>query len=126
MSLPKSLYKLVGRFIFDELSSTANVPCHTVQQGLPHPLSVGSEALNCFSKKDSCVTGRGNSANVLSHCDDSTGFSLGIVSHRARQPMDEEEKETRPLTDSHLHAVSQLDRVTCELREDPEHKITGI
>uniref|UniRef100_M4BDV7 RxLR effector candidate protein n=1 Tax=Hyaloperonospora arabidopsidis (strain Emoy2) TaxID=559515 RepID=M4BDV7_HYAAE len=77
------------------------------------------EAPNCPPKADSRVTRRGSSSDVLSHRGAPTGVSRGSVGHRARQPMEE---ETHRLSDLQLQpdAVSQLDRVTRDLRKDLE------
>ena len=73
---------------------------------------------------DSRATGRGNSSDVLLHRSGSTGVPRGSVDHRKYQPMDEPEEETHPPMDPQYRsdAMSQLDRVTCKLREDLEHE----
>ena len=76
---------------------------------------------------DSCSTGRGCWSDVLSHRGGATGFLRGSVGHRQCQRMGEVKEETSPLNDSQLQtdAVSQLNLVTCELREDLEHEMNG-
>uniref|UniRef100_M4BUN5 RxLR effector candidate protein n=1 Tax=Hyaloperonospora arabidopsidis (strain Emoy2) TaxID=559515 RepID=M4BUN5_HYAAE len=120
----QSLYNRAGRSFSDGPSSASDVPCHTARQVPTRPPSVASEVPNCPPRANSRATGRGNSSDVLSHRDGSTVVPRGSVGHRAYQRMDEAEEETHPPMDPQYRsdAVSQLDRVTCELREDLEHE----
>ena len=70
-------------------------------------------------RRGSRATGRINSPDVFLHRGGSTDISRGGVDYSTYQPMDEVEEETHPPIDSRSQsdAVSQLDRVTCELCE---------
>ena len=78
-------------------------------------------------RRGSRATGRINSPDVFLHRGGSTDISRGGVDYSTYQPMDEVEEETHPPIDSRSQsdAVSQLDRVTCELREGIEHERGG-
>ena len=97
-------------------------------QGLTHPPSVASEASNYPPRANSRATGRGNSSDVLLHRSGSTGVPRGSVDHRKYQPMDEPEEETHPPMDPQYRsdAMSQLDRVTCKLRETSNMREAGV
>ena len=88
------------------------------------PPLVASEVPNYPPRADSRATGRGNSSDVFSHRGDSTVVPRGSFDHRAIQPMDEAKEETHPPMDPQYRsdAVSQLDRVTYEFREEPEQE----
>uniref|UniRef100_M4C0R8 RxLR effector candidate protein n=1 Tax=Hyaloperonospora arabidopsidis (strain Emoy2) TaxID=559515 RepID=M4C0R8_HYAAE len=119
----QSFYKRAGRSFSDGPSSASDVPCHTARQGPTRQPSVASEVLNYPPREDSRATGRGNSSDVLSHRSGSTVVPRGSVDHREYQPMDEVEEGRHPPMDSQGQpdAMNQLDRITCELREDLEH-----
>uniref|UniRef100_M4BLR0 RxLR effector candidate protein n=1 Tax=Hyaloperonospora arabidopsidis (strain Emoy2) TaxID=559515 RepID=M4BLR0_HYAAE len=120
----QSLYKRAGRSFSDGPSSASDLPCHSARQGPTRPPSVASEVPNYRPRVDSRATGRGNSSDVLSHRGGSTDVPRGSVEHREYQSMDEVEEGTHPPMDSRgqSDAVTQLDRVTCELRKDLEHE----
>uniref|UniRef100_M4B922 RxLR effector candidate protein n=1 Tax=Hyaloperonospora arabidopsidis (strain Emoy2) TaxID=559515 RepID=M4B922_HYAAE len=120
----QSLYKRAGRSFPDGPSSASDVPCHTARQGPKHQPAVESEAPNYLPRVDTRATGRGNSSDVPSHRGGSTSVPRGSVGHRAHQSMHEAEEETRSQTGLQVQSdtVSQLERVTCELREDLEHE----
>uniref|UniRef100_M4BM94 RxLR effector candidate protein n=1 Tax=Hyaloperonospora arabidopsidis (strain Emoy2) TaxID=559515 RepID=M4BM94_HYAAE len=120
----QSLYKRAGRSFSDGPSSALGVPCHTARQGPTHPSPIASEDPKYPPRADSRATGRGNSSDVLSHRGGSTVVLERSVDHRAYQPMDAVEEEIHlPMgTQDRSDAVSQFDRVTCELREDLEHE----
>ena len=124
----QSLYKRAGRSFSDGPSSASDVLCHTARQGLTHPPSVASEASNYPPRANSRATGRGNSSDVLLHRSGSTGVPRGSVDHRKYQPMDEPEEETHPPMDPQYRsdAMSQLDRVTCKLRETSNMREAGV
>ena len=73
---------------------------------------------------DTRATGRGNSSEVPPDHGGSTSVPRGSVGHRAHQSMDEMEEEKRSQTGLQVQSdtVSQLESVTCELREDIEHE----
>uniref|UniRef100_M4C259 RxLR effector candidate protein n=1 Tax=Hyaloperonospora arabidopsidis (strain Emoy2) TaxID=559515 RepID=M4C259_HYAAE len=102
-----------------------NLLRHTARQRPTHPSSITSEVPNYLPRMDSRATGRGNSSDVLSHRGGSTVVPRGSIGHREYHPMDEVEEGTHPPMDSRgqSDAVSQIDCVTCELREDLEHEI---
>uniref|UniRef100_M4BIK6 RxLR effector candidate protein n=1 Tax=Hyaloperonospora arabidopsidis (strain Emoy2) TaxID=559515 RepID=M4BIK6_HYAAE len=89
-----------------------------------HQPAVESEDPNYLQRVDTRATGRGNSSDVLSHRGGSTRAPRGSVGHRAHQSMDEAEEETRSQKglQAQSDTVSQIERVTCELREDIEHE----
>uniref|UniRef100_M4BHU5 Uncharacterized protein n=1 Tax=Hyaloperonospora arabidopsidis (strain Emoy2) TaxID=559515 RepID=M4BHU5_HYAAE len=120
----KSLYKRAGRSFPDGPSSASDAPCRTARQGPKHQAAIESKAPNYLLRVDTRATGRGNSSDVLSHLGGSTSVPRGSVGHRAHQSMDESEEETRSQTglQAQSDTVSQLERVTCELREDLEHE----
>ena len=120
----KSLYKRAGRSFPDGPSLASDAPCRTTRQGRKHQPAVENEAPNYLQRVDTRATGRGNSSNVLAHRGGSTSAPRGSVVHRAHQSMDESEEETRSQTglQAQSDTVSQLERVTCELREDLEHE----
>ena len=119
-----SLCERAGRSFSDGTSSASDVHGHTAGQGLTHPPSVVIEAPGYMLKADSRATGRVNSSDVVSSSGDSTDVLQGSIKHRASQTMEEVEEETHPLTDlqHRSDAVSRLDRVTYELRENLEHE----
>ena len=98
--------------------------CHPALQGPTRPPSIASKVPNYLPRADSRATGRDNSSDVLLHRGGSAFVPQGSVDHRDYQPMDEIEEETHPPMDSsgQSDAVSHIDRVTCELREDLEHE----
>uniref|UniRef100_M4BNI7 RxLR effector candidate protein n=1 Tax=Hyaloperonospora arabidopsidis (strain Emoy2) TaxID=559515 RepID=M4BNI7_HYAAE len=120
----QSLYKRAGRSFPDRPSLASDAPCHTARQGPKHQRAVESEAPNYLPRVDTRATGRGNSPDVPSHRGGSTSVPRGSVGHRAHQSMDEAEEETCSQTGLQVQfdTVSQLERVTCELREDLEHE----
>uniref|UniRef100_M4BIV3 RxLR effector candidate protein n=1 Tax=Hyaloperonospora arabidopsidis (strain Emoy2) TaxID=559515 RepID=M4BIV3_HYAAE len=120
----QSLYKRAGRSFSDGPSSASDVPCHIARKGPKRPPSVASKVPNYPPRADSRATGRGNSSDVLSYRGGLTVVPRGSVDDCEYQSMDEVEEGTHPLMDSRgqSDAVSQLDRVTCELHEDLEHE----
>ena len=87
----RSLCKRAWHSFSDGPSSASNVPCHTPRGGLTHSphTPVVSEATNYLLRVDIRVTKRGDSSDVFSHRDGSTGVSRGSFDHRAYQSMDE-------------------------------------
>uniref|UniRef100_M4BQM4 RxLR effector candidate protein n=1 Tax=Hyaloperonospora arabidopsidis (strain Emoy2) TaxID=559515 RepID=M4BQM4_HYAAE len=79
---------------------------------------------NYLPRVDTRATGRGNSSDFPSHRGGSTSAPRGRFGHRVHQSMDEAEEETRSQTGLQVQydTVSQLESVTCELREDIEHE----
>uniref|UniRef100_M4B397 RxLR effector candidate protein n=1 Tax=Hyaloperonospora arabidopsidis (strain Emoy2) TaxID=559515 RepID=M4B397_HYAAE len=120
----QSLYKRAGRSFPDGPSSASDAPCRTARQGPKHQLAVESEAPNYLPRVDTHATGRGKSSDVPSHRGGSTIVPRGSVGHRAHQSMNEAEEKTGSQTGLQVQtdAVSQIERVTCELREDFEHE----
>uniref|UniRef100_M4B6P4 RxLR effector candidate protein n=1 Tax=Hyaloperonospora arabidopsidis (strain Emoy2) TaxID=559515 RepID=M4B6P4_HYAAE len=120
----QSLYKRAGRSFPDGPSSASDAPCRTARQGPKHQPALESEAPKDLWRVDTRATGRGNSSDVPSHRGGSTSAPLGSVGHRAHQSMYEAEEETRSQTglQAQSETVSQLERVTYELREDIEHE----
>uniref|UniRef100_M4C6N3 Uncharacterized protein n=1 Tax=Hyaloperonospora arabidopsidis (strain Emoy2) TaxID=559515 RepID=M4C6N3_HYAAE len=120
----QSLYKRAGRSFPDGPSSASDAPCHTSRQGPKHQPAAESEAPNYLPRVDTRATGRGNSSDVPSHRGGSTCVPRGIVGHRAHQSVDEAEEKTRSQKGLQVQydTVSQLKRVTCELRENLEHE----
>uniref|UniRef100_M4BIR3 RxLR effector candidate protein n=1 Tax=Hyaloperonospora arabidopsidis (strain Emoy2) TaxID=559515 RepID=M4BIR3_HYAAE len=120
----QSLYKSAGRSFPDGPSSASDAPCRTARQGPKHQPAVESEAPNYMPRLDTRATGRGNSSDVPSHRGGSTSAPRESVGHRAHQSMDEAEEETRSQTglQAQSDTVSQLECVTCELRNDLEHE----
>uniref|UniRef100_M4BAD5 Uncharacterized protein n=1 Tax=Hyaloperonospora arabidopsidis (strain Emoy2) TaxID=559515 RepID=M4BAD5_HYAAE len=120
----QSLYKRAGRSFPDGPSSASDAPCHTARQGPKHQPAVEIEAPNYLSRVDTRATGRGNSSDVPSHRGGSTSVPRGSFGHRAHQSMDEAAEETRSQTglQAQSDTVIQIERVTCELREDLEHE----
>uniref|UniRef100_M4C2Z4 Uncharacterized protein n=1 Tax=Hyaloperonospora arabidopsidis (strain Emoy2) TaxID=559515 RepID=M4C2Z4_HYAAE len=120
----QSLYKRAGRSFLDGPSSASDAPCRTARQGPKHQPAVESEAPNYLPRVDTRATGRGNSSDISTHRGDSTSAPRGSFGHRAHQSMDEAEEETRSQTglQAQSDTLSQLERVTCELREDIEHE----
>ena len=119
----ESLYKRSGRSFPDGPSPASDAPCCKARQGRKHQPAVESEAPNYLPRVGTRATGRGNSSDVPSHRCGSTSAPRGSVRHRAHQSMDEAEEETRSQKGlpAQYDTVSQLERVTCELREDLEH-----
>uniref|UniRef100_M4BYK5 RxLR effector candidate protein n=1 Tax=Hyaloperonospora arabidopsidis (strain Emoy2) TaxID=559515 RepID=M4BYK5_HYAAE len=66
--------------------------------------------------------GRDNSSDVHSHSGGSTSAPRGSVGHRPHQSIDGAVEKTRPQTGTQSDTVSQLESVTCELREDIKHE----
>uniref|UniRef100_M4BGU7 RxLR effector candidate protein n=1 Tax=Hyaloperonospora arabidopsidis (strain Emoy2) TaxID=559515 RepID=M4BGU7_HYAAE len=120
----QSLYKRAGRSFPDGPSSASDAPFHTARQGPKHQLAVESEAPKYMPMVNTRATGRGNSSDIPSHRGGSTGVPRGSIGHRAHQSMDEAEEEIRSQTGLQVQSdtVSQLERVTCEFREDFEHE----
>uniref|UniRef100_M4B2J2 RxLR effector candidate protein n=1 Tax=Hyaloperonospora arabidopsidis (strain Emoy2) TaxID=559515 RepID=M4B2J2_HYAAE len=120
----QSLYKRAGRSFPDGPSSASDAPCRTARQGPRHQPAVESEAPNYLPRVDTRATGRDNSSDVPSHRGGLTSAPRGSFGHRTHQSMDEAEEETRSQTglQAQSDTVSQLERVTCELREDIEHE----
>ena len=118
------IYKRSGRSFLDGPSSASDAPCHTSRQGPKHQPAVESEAYNYLPRVDTRATERGNFSDVPSHRGGSTVVPRGSVGHRTHQLMNGAEEETRSQTGFQVQSdtVSQIELVTCELRDDLEHE----